>query len=180
MGSGLGHDITAVLDDNTMNAQILNEYYESDLNSYQKGSVRYPLSNLEEGSHTLRLKAWDVYNNSGEAYTQFIVAKNAKLALDHVLNYPNPFTTSTDFYFEHNRPGENLDIKIRIFTISGKLIKTIRTFSFTDGYRIGPIHWDGLDEFGDKIGRGVYIYNVKITTPVGEVVDVYEKLVLLN
>ena len=180
VGSGLGHDITAVLDDNTMNAQILNEYYESDLNSYQKGSVRYPLSNLEEGYHTLRLKAWDVYNNSGEAYTQFIVAKNAKLALDHVLNYPNPFTTSTDFYFEHNRPGENLDIKIRIFTISGKLIKTIRTFSFTDGYRIGPIHWDGLDEFGDKIGRGVYIYNVKITTPVGEVVDVYEKLVLLN
>lgn len=179
-GSGIGHDITVVKNNETAKTIILNDYYEADLDSYQSGKVKYPFFNLEEGRYSLKFKAWDVYNNPGDAYTEFVVAKSAKLALNHVFNYPNPFTTHTQFMFEHNQPGIRLDIQIQIFTISGKLVKTIETFSNKDGFRIDGINWDGKDEYGDKIGRGVYIYRVKVKSQEGAVAEKFEKLVILN
>ena len=180
VGNGIGHDIVAVLDENTSNSIVLNDYYESDLDSYQKGSIRYPFNQLSEGRHTLRLKVWDVHNNSGEAETEFVVASNAKLALEHILNYPNPFTTNTAFYFEHNQPGQNLSVRIQVFTVSGKLVKIIDGNYLSDGFRVGPIQWDGRDDYGDKIGKGVYVYKLQVTAPSGDTVDEFEKLVILN
>ncbi|MEI6489844.1 MAG: type IX secretion system sortase PorU [Bacteroidota bacterium] len=180
VGNGIGHDLTAILDGNTANSIILNDYYQSDLNSYKSGSVRYPFSSLAEGNHTLKLKVWDVYNNSSETYTEFIVSKSAELALNHVLNYPNPFTTHTQFYFEENQCCQVLDVQIQIFTISGKIVKTIDKFVTAEGFRSEPIDWDGRDDFGDKIGRGVYIYRLKVKTSVGSTAEKFEKLVILN
>jgi hypothetical protein len=180
VGTGIGHDITAVLDGNTDQTIVLNEYYVSDLDDYTKGSIRYPFFNLEEGLHTLRLKVWDVANNSAEAYTEFVVVKSADLALSHVLNYPNPFTTNTDFYFEHNQPGLPLDVQIQVFTVSGKIVKTLETTFQNSSARSQPINWDGRDEFGDKIGRGVYVYRVKVKTSDGKSAEKFEKLVILK
>lgn len=179
-GTSIGHDITAVLDGNNSNPLVLNDYYESELNNYKQGSVRYPLSNLAEGNHTLAIKVWDVYNNSSTSYTEFVVASSAQLALKHVLNYPNPFTTHTSFFFEHNKCCTNMDVQIEIFTISGKLVKTIHQAINMEGYRSDPIDWDGKDDFGDKIGRGVYIYRLKVKTATGESSEKIEKLVVLK
>ena len=180
VGNGIGHDISAVLDANTEKTIILNDYYQAELNSYQKGTVRYKLNDLAEGSHTLKLKAWDVYNNSSESNVDFIVSTTAKLALQHVLNYPNPFTTKTAFFFEHNKPSNYLQVNIQIFTVNGKLVKTIDSDIFSDSYRSDAIEWDGRDEFGDKIGRGVYLYKLKIRSADGSQAEKIEKLVLLN
>lgn len=180
VGSGIGHDITAVLDNKASNTLVLNDYYESDVDSYKSGKIRYPLSDMEEGRHTLKLQVWDVNNNPSESYTEFIVASDAELALEHVLNYPNPFTTNTQFYFEHNKPGQDLDVRIEVFSIGGKLIKTIDGAFGNDGYRIGPIPWNGRDDFGDLIGKGVYVYRVSVKTIAGEQAEKYEKLVILK
>ncbi|MFM1875192.1 MAG: hypothetical protein RL266_929 [Bacteroidota bacterium] len=180
VGNGIGHDITAVLDDNTNSTINLNEFYQSDLNSYQSGKVVYPFSGLSEGTHNIRFKIWDVYNNSSEAYTEFVVAESAELALEHVLNYPNPFTTHTEFMFEHNQPCNSLDVQVQIFTVSGKLVKTINETILSHGFRNEPIAWDGLDDYGQKIGRGVYMYNLKVTTPDGQKAEQIERLVILN
>ena len=180
IGNGIGHDLTAILDGNTGNSIVLNDYYQSDLNSYKSGTVRYPFSGLSEGNHTLKLKVWDVYNNSSETYTEFVVSKSAALALNHVLNYPNPFTTKTQFYFEDNQCCQVLDVQIQIFTISGKIVKTIDRFVNAEGFRSDPIDWDGRDDYGDKIGRGVYIYRLKVKTSLGSVAEKFEKLVILN
>jgi hypothetical protein len=64
VGNGIGHDLVAVLDENTEKSINLNDFYQSDLNSYQSGIVRYPFNKLSDGRHTLTLRAWDVYNNS--------------------------------------------------------------------------------------------------------------------
>jgi hypothetical protein len=179
-GGGIGHDLIAVLDEKTESEIVLNEYYEANLNSYQAGKVEYNLSSLSEGRHTLRVKAWDVYNNSGEANIEFVVSSSSTLALDHVLNYPNPFTTKTSFFFEHNYPFQDLFVRIQVFTISGRVVKTIDGQFNSSGFRIGPIDWDGLDDFGDKIGKGVYVYRVMVKAPTGEIADKFEKLVILN
>lgn len=179
-GNGIGHDIVAVLDENTSKSITLNDYYEAEINSYQRGLIRYPLKDLSDGKHTLKIKAFDVYNNSGEASTEFFVARSAELALHHLLNYPNPFSTNTAFYFEHNQPGQNLDISIQVFTVSGKLVKSIDSYTYADSFRAGPIYWDGRDDYGDKIGKGVYIYKLKVIAPTGQVMSKFEKLVVLN
>jgi len=180
VGNGIGHDIIAILDEETENSFILNDYYEADLNSYQRGKVYFPFEDLEEGRHTLTVKVWDVYNNSSEARIEFVVVKSRDLVLDKVYNYPNPFTTYTEFWFEHNQPGKPMYAQVQIFTVSGKLVKTLDKHILNEGYHSTSITWDGLDEYGDKIGRGVYVYLLKVRAANYSVAEKYEKLVILN
>jgi len=180
VGSSIGHDLLAVVDENTDQAIVLNDLYQADMDTYKSGEVRYRLSELAEGPHTIRLKAWDTFNNSSESTTDFVVASSEGLALEHVLNYPNPFTTYTEFYFEHNRPCTNLDVQVQVFTVSGRLVKTLSRQLACDGYRSEGMAWNGLDDFGDKLGRGVYVYRLNVTTPEGERAEKFEKLVILR
>ena len=180
VNNAIGHDITAELDNNNTQVYVLNDYYQADLNSYQSGKVIYAFSGLAHGPHTVDFKVWDVYNNSTEARLEFVVSSSTKLALAHVLNYPNPFTTNTKFFFEYNKPCMPTVVQIEIFTISGKLIKTIRADIECDGYRSDTIEWDGLDDYGDKIGRGVYVYRLKVHTSDGSEADQFQKLVILR
>lgn len=180
VGTGIGHDITAILDENSSKPIILNDYYEADLNSYQTGKIKYPFNELSEGSHRLSLKVWDVQNNSTVAYTDFVVAKSAELALTHVLNYPNPFTTRTQFYFENNQCCQTIKVNIQVFTISGKMVKTISQSVTNEGFRSPGIDWDGKDEYGDKLGKGVYIYKLSVIGSDNKKAEKTEKLVILN
>ncbi|MGE0560962.1 MAG: type IX secretion system sortase PorU [Flavobacteriales bacterium] len=180
VGNGIGHDIVAVLDDKTDDAFILNNYYEADLNSYQKGVIRFPFTELEEGRHKLTLKVWDVYNNSKEVTTEFVVVKAKDVVLSRVYNYPNPFTTHTEFWFEHNQANKPMYVQVQVFTVSGKLVKTIEQNIFSEGFRSTSISWDGLDDYGDKLARGVYIYHLKVRAENLSLADKYEKLVILR
>jgi hypothetical protein len=180
VGNGIGHDIIATLDEETDKQIVLNDYYEADMDSYQSGSIRYPLQNLENGLHNLSMKVWDVFNNSSESYTEFIVESADEPVLKHVLNYPNPFTTYTEFWFEHNQACCDLDVLIQVFTVSGKLVKSIHANVQTTGYRTDPVPWDGKDDFGDKLARGVYIYRVTIQNSEQKKAEEIQKLVILR
>lgn len=180
-GTGIGHDLTATLIGNEEITYTLNDYYVAELDNYQKGKAEYQLSGLESGQYSIKVKAWDVFNNSSESDIGFTVVNDSDLKLSRVLNYPNPFTEATGFYFEHNQPYEDIDVLVQIFSPSGKLVKSIDFFQPGDGsYRVGPIRWDGLDDFGDRIGRGVYFYRLKVRTGNGNNAQAYEKLVLLK
>ncbi len=184
-GVSLGHDLVAVLDGNQLEAVILNDFYESEQDNFRSGQAVYPLRNLTPGKHTLYAKGWDIANNSGEGYTEFFVTEDAGAALAHVLNYPNPFTTNTRFQFEHNLAGQMLDVQINIFSVSGKLVKSIFHSAPAEGYRVTDISWDGRDEYGDLLARGVYLYRVKVrgTDAAGSAVAAesdFEKLVILK
>ena len=180
--SGVGHDIVAILDGDETNPFILNDYYIADVDSYQSGSLSYPFRNLEPGLHILSLKAWDVYNNASTKEIQFTVFdQNESLEITNVLNYPNPFINYTEFWFNHNSSGV-LDVSIQIFTISGKLIKTINSQTNASGSTSSlsrNISWDGTDDFGSKIGKGVYIYKLNVKSQLtGLKSEKIEKLVI--
>ncbi len=177
--SGIDHDIVATLDNDNNNYFILNNFYEADLDDYTKGTVRFQLPELAPGPHSLKIKAWDVMNNSTEYILDFTVVEDGELRIDHVLNYPNPFTTRTAFWFEHNYPGTDLYSKVEVFTVSGKLIKTLTQTINTPGNRSMEIEWDGRDDYGNKIGRGVYIYRLVVRSFNGKTAEKWERLVLL-
>ncbi len=179
VGTGIGHDLIATLDNDNSRFFILNDYYEAEADSYQAGSVKFQLPALTEGLHTLTVKAWDVQNNSSEYRLEFKVVKDEELKIERVYNYPNPFTSKTKFMFEHNRPGDNLHVMIRIFSVSGKLVKSIIRTINTEGNRSFDIEWDGRDDYGQKIGRGVYIYQIDVKDSNGKKQSALQKLVLL-
>jgi hypothetical protein len=180
VGKGIGHNIVAYFDGNMDNPIILNDFYISDLNRFDKGKVYYPFSNLNDGIHKISVKGWDVYNNSAVGYTEFIVAKSAQIALTNVMNYPNPFSDYTHFVFNHNQPDTDLDIQIQIFDINGKLIKTIKNIMNTSGFKIDPIEWNGTTDSGARIEKGLYIYRITVRNQMGLMTEKTDKLVFLR
>ena len=179
--SGIGHDIVAILDGDETNPYILNEYYETENDDYTKGFVRFPFRDLSPGLHTVLFKAWDVYNNLITAEIQFnAICSDEGLRIEKVLNYPNPFVSYTEFWFNHNMPFEQLDVQVQILTISGKLVKTINQQVVTEGFLCREVTWDGRDDFGDRIGKGVYVYKLTVkSVATGKSAEKYEKLVIL-
>jgi hypothetical protein len=178
--TAVDHDIVAILDGDESNPFILNDFYETELDDFTKGKVVFRFRDLSVGPHTLRLKAWDTYNNSSESTINFVVVSDATITLDNVLNYPNPFVNYTEFWFNHNKPNESLEVQVQIFTISGKLIKTINQQVVTTGNLSRNISWNGLDDFGNKIGKGVYVYKLKVKSTISNIsAEKYEKLVIL-
>jgi len=178
--SGIGHDMIAILDGDEANPIVVNDYYQAEVDDYTKGTTNYQLRDLEKGLHTLTFKAWDVYNNSATAEIQFIVAGDDELKITKVLNYPNPFVNYTEFWFNHNRPFEPLEVQVQVFTVTGKVVWTKNQIINTDGFLSRDIVWDGRDDFGDKIGKGVYVYKITVkSTLTNKQTEKFEKLVIL-
>jgi len=177
VGTGIGHDLTAVLNEDMWGQYILNDYYESDLNSYQSGHVRFPFSDLEDGEHSLKFKAWDVFNNSSEMELLFYVSSELELSLFDVLNYPNPSSSFTQFMFEHNRPDDVLDVRIDIFSLSGQLIHTLSNTIVSTGFRNESMVWH-IDE---SVERGIYVYKVFVKSKNdNSISEKTEKLIILR
>ncbi len=179
--TAVDHDIIAILDNDNANPIVLNDYYETELNNFKKGTVKFPLRNLEPGLHTLNFKSWDTYNNPSESTLSFIVVNDNDLILSNVLNYPNPFVNYTEFWFNHNKPNETLEVQVQIFTVSGKLIKTLNQSVQSGGLLSREISWNGLDDFGNKIGKGVYVYKLQVKSLLSNAkAEKFEKLVILQ
>lgn len=182
-GTSIGHDLSGIVDQSAQQSYVLNNFYEATLDDYTEGTVRYPLYNIPVGRHQIRVKAWDIANNPGEGYTEFVVADSELGALEHVLNYPNPFTDNTFFQFEYPL-RQLLDVQVNIFTVSGALVKTIQSqLMYEGGY--ARIAWDGRDEYGDQLARGIYLYRIKIRTDGIDNQEIksesdFEKLVILK
>lgn len=175
-GSGIGHDITVILDGKIIDTVVLNDFFFSgdgngctnpSMADYQKGNVTYPFRKLSPGEHQLTFKVWDINNNSTTETLNFIVKDETdqNLIVNKLLNWPNPFTNKTYVQFEHNC-DDMLDVNVQIYTITGKLVKTITTVvtaePFFQGFRTPrtAIEWDGKDDFGDAVGKGTYIFKI--------------------
>ena len=119
---------------------------------------------LSDGVYRLRVRASDISGNQSGAHdlaVRFEVIN--KPTITEVLNYPNPFTTSTRFVFTLTGHEVPTAMRIRIMTISGRVVREVMLDE------LGPLHigrnitdyaWDGTDQFGDKLARGVYLYQV--------------------
>jgi hypothetical protein len=162
-GYGIGHDLVATLDDDEGKYYVLNNFFEALTDNYQEGNVRFPLYGLTEGNHTMVIKAWDNHNNSGTATMQFRVLKSSRMTVGKASCFPNPFHDQTQFTFEHNQQEQALDVTVRIYTVTGQQIKTIRHTINDGGSRYVGASWNGTTDSGTRVSPGVYIYNVLVT-----------------
>lgn len=180
VGNGIGHDIIGILDEDNSHPIILNDYFESDLDSDSSGTVSYKLINMEPGIHQLSMRVWDIYNNSASASIEFEVLESDDLVINNLHNYPNPVLNDTWFVFEHNFADEDLEVEIHITDLSGRVVRKLRDESYADGFSNQPIYWNGRSSDGRRMAAGIYPYRVITKTSSGQKVTAFNKLVIIN
>jgi len=166
-GNGIGHNITAILDNNQDNVLNLNNFYQGYLDNYNSGEVIYPFLGLSAGMHTLTFKVWDIYNNSSESEINFNVYGSTTPVIENVYNAPNPFSKSTSFSFTHNQANKYIQVTIRIYGLMGNEVAVLNQSDDNGSFTISPISWNGTSTNGAKLEQGVYIYRVEIKTADG-------------
>lgn len=175
VGSGLGHDITAVLDENGNSLIALNDFYTADITDSRRGTVRYQLSGLTAGWHTLTLKAWNIFNLSGSATIRFYVQSSSDPDVITFTASPNPATTHTTIRAEHNCPAAIEDVTIDIYDTRGRPIRAWKP-TLTNSYVVGPIEWDFRNASGILVPNGIYLARLRYTID-GEEQTTYTKIV---
>lgn len=156
-GTGIGHDLLMVIDNDAKQTYVLNSYFQAKNNSYQEGLVSYKMVEQNEGAHTLTFRAWDLHNNSSTASLNFQVIKGLDPQIYSISTYPNP-TTSTgvlNILIEHDRPNEIIESTVDLYNLSGQIVHTYTQ----KGNNL--IQWNLSDM---NTPAGIYVYQVKIKT----------------
>jgi hypothetical protein len=128
----------------------------------------------KDGIYTLEVEALDRSNNESGKY-QYRISFEVinRSTITEVLNYPNPFSTSTRFVFTLTGSEIPTGMKIQIMTVTGKIVREILQNELGNihvGRNITDFAWDGKDEFGDRLANGLYLYRV-ITDLHGESIE---------
>lgn len=174
VGSGIGHDIMLVVDEDPVQSYILNDYYTSAKNNFTQGTVRFKLPELRSGKHTVTFKVWDLLNNSSVQTVDFEVVKGLEPQIFSVSNYPNPVKSYTKFVIEHDRPESVLKAQVDIFDLSGR-----RVWSFEQS-TLDEIRWDLNDSSGQKLPVGIYLYRVTVQLNSSTVRSRINKLIVVE
>jgi hypothetical protein len=140
-------------------------------NSYQSGTASYTLPNLAEGGHTLSVSAADnlaagltAGTHRSHASLDFTVLAQPSLRISHAYLFPNPTESGSGRsggQFVVDAPGDSVNVLLRIYTASGRLIRTLSRFG---GLGQVQLPWDGLDEEGDALANGVYFFRVHVNS----------------
>ncbi len=157
VGSGIGHDLLLTIDNSFSQSYVLNNYFKAESNSYQRGTVSFRLSEMEEGMHTLTFRAWDLLNNSSTATLNFEVVKGFAPQIFSVLTYPNPVTTNGQVTIEvqHDRPDDVLQVQYMVYNFAGQMVWSASAPS------ANRITFNAGDA---RLTPGVYVYKVSIKT----------------
>lgn len=160
VGSGLGHDITATLDNNGNSTITLNDFYSADIADSRRGSIRYQLSGLTEGWHTLTVKAWNIFNRSGSATLRFYVQRSSEPEITYFKASPNPATTQTTIRIEHNCPSQLESLTVEVYDMRGRIVRSW-TPAISASYVAEPIVWDFRDSAGQPVPNGIYMARLR-------------------
>ncbi len=163
-GTSIGHDLTLKLIGIENKSYILNEFYVGNLNDPSSGTARFTLPQLKPGKYQAIVKAWDLGNNSVEKSIEFVVVDSDSELQIKTFNYPNPFNSQTKIFFEHDFNNQEVEIETIIYDYQGKLVKKIYDKRFTESSSEEVIVWDGADDNGINLPKGMYLYKIKINS----------------
>ena len=177
VGSGLGHDITLTLDNHS--AIVLNDFYEQDINDSRCGQLSYSLSALEPGTHTITLKAWNIYNYSNTATLTFSVSEKGELLTSSLTAFPNPSSGSVAIRADHSATGKIASAVLDIYDHRGRKVFSCTPPSPEGSYVVGPFLWDFTSSAGTPLPPSIYIARLTITTTDGQQTTLTSKIVKL-
>lgn len=173
IGTGLGHDITAVVDDNPGSLIVLNDLFQPDIADGRCGSVSYTLQGLAPGRHTVTVKAWNIFGLSSSATVPFTVHSNDTLTFSELTCAPNPATTRATFSLRVNNPADILSAELQIYNFHGQLLYTHTPTVSAGAFLVGPVYWDV-----SSVPPGLYLARMVLSCSDGETRQVTTKCIV--
>ncbi len=173
IGTGLGHDITAVIDDNPGSLIVLNDLFQPDIADGRFGSVSYTLKDLTPGHHTVTVKAWNIFGLSASASIPFVVHGSDTLTFSELTCTPNPATTQASFSLRVNSPVDILSAELQIYNSHGQLLYSCTPTVSPDAYLVGPVLWDV-----SSVPPGLYLGRMVLSCSDGETRQVTTKCIV--
>ncbi len=165
-GTGVGHKLEGILNGQDNNPIDFTNYFTGYLDSGGKsGQINYTFNNLSSGNYSLKVIAWDVFNNFSSKTVNFTVVGGNGLIIQDVYNYPDPFAGNTTFTFQQNLDLP-VNVKIKVFTVAGRLIREIERQGISN--KFVKVGWDGRDQNGDILANGTYLYKIIVNTIDGQ------------
>jgi len=163
-GSGIGHDITAMIDNNEQTTYSLNSYYSPTIGDYHSGSVVFSIPELEDGHHTLTVRAFDIFNNSSSSTIEFYVNNGEKPKI-FSLYVNSPVHDTALFTIENDRPQSDLTVHIKVYDIAGREVYNTKETNFSSSSTY-TFSWN-LNETDSHLVPGVYLVKAGISTSDG-------------
>lgn len=163
--SGIGHSMTITLDEKTTFNDVATFFSPiTTQNGSNAGTITYQLKDLKAGHHSLRLKVWDVFNNSSEKTISFNVVTGLKPNLVDVYTDANPASTEANFFIKHNRPEASLTVKIEVYDLMGREVWSTTQKGRSDMFTSFPITWNLTNKTGARVPRGIYVYRASVSS----------------
>ena len=178
-GSGIGHDLQLIIDGEMNKTYSLNDYFQYDFGTYTSGKLGYSIPALDYGKHHLLFRAWDVMNNSSTAELTFNVVKGIEPVFSAVDCTPNPAKTTTTFRITHDRVNSPLDVVIDVYDISGRHLWSHSESGTYSGNTL-TVDWNLTTNSGSRLGTGVYLYRVQLSSDGSSFVSKANKLIVLT
>lgn len=181
VGTGVGHDIMLIVDNDAAYTYNLNEVYAPVVGDYKRGTITMPIDALAPGVHTLILRAWDLYNNSSVEELTFVVVPNLAPGVSDVTISPNPARYGQTSYFvlTHDFPYSAMDITIEVFNIQGQKVWANTENAVCDGNTY-TCAWDVTAMGGQPMPTGVYLYRATISAVGSSEVTKTGKFMVIN
>ena len=162
--SGLGHELTAQLDNQP--PVVLNDVFVADGSSGRQGEARYTFRNVTPGNYKVRVKAWDINNNSVEGALSIVVSEPLGLAVRTLGATPNPIRTEATLTVELNRTGDPLDWTVDIYDLSGRLVNQQAGQCSDCPATLAVGTWNGQTTAGQPLPNGPYIIRLQVRSAV--------------
>lgn len=160
--AGIGHQLVLTLDSATTYSDAA-LYYRPHPDGTPGGTLNYPLPDLEEGLHTLRLRVWDTSGNATESNIEFFARADVAPQIFDLYCDANPARTAANFYITHDAPDAMATITVTVYNMLGNPVWTRTERGRSDMFTSTPVSWNLCDGTGRRVPRGIYVYSATIT-----------------
>jgi hypothetical protein len=168
-GHTIQNGIIVTIDGNSTTRVDVTASFRYALNSFQAGTANFQLPNLATGHHKISVSAADnlasginAAQHRSSAAIEFDVSPVPTLTVQRAFLFPNPTRSGgagSGGTFVIDAPGDSVNVLLSLYTVTGRLIRTLKSFG---GVGQVQIHWDGLDAEGDRLGNGTYLFRVQV------------------
>lgn len=185
--AAIGHEMQVIIDNDPNRTYTVNNFFMPISGDSKKGIIRFPVPDLADGAHTLKLRVWDVFNNSSTASTSFEVKQSSKPEIYSIYyraytptNLPTIGAGDIDFFIKHDRPENKLNIEIRVYDLAGKLVWNTYKLGLSEQQTSFPVSWNLKDNSGLTVRPGHYLYQVIVSTPNSKHASEAKKMVIVS
>lgn len=176
-GSGVGHDLQLVIDEDAAKTYVVNDYYTAEFGDYTRGTVAFSIPALEDGAHSLTFRAWDVLNNTSSTSIDFVVDNTLKPVMLNLTASQNPALVSTNFLISYNMPGTDCDLLIEVFDFAGRRMWS-KSMTANSGTGLYSVPWNLTMSGGGRLGAGIYLYRATMYQGNSKKVSKAQKIII--